>query len=272
MLDRCTQTLTKSKILKRVHGVSLSKMKLVFKVLCYTFFMITIVPLFVSDTEAFREDFAAAVASSCDWIELRLDRMLQNTGADQVIRLLKALDAGSKTLLHTIRTSREGGEAEIEDEDYAALVKQLYELPGLVDVELSRIPAARPDRLQQTVLSFHDFSGTPEDETLDRIWKQMDQIRPAYEKIAVMPAGRQDVIRVLESCARHRTEAGKIAISMGEMGMESRISGDDWGSCATFCTLKEASAPGQLSLEEWNVKRSGKTGPVLGQNGSDRME
>ena len=41
-----------------------------------------------------------------------------------------------------------------------------------------------------------------------------------------------------------------IAISMGNTGSISRISGENFGSCLTFATVGKASAPGQFPVKE----------------------
>lgn len=50
--------------------------------------------------------------------------------------------------------------------------------------------------------------------------------------------------------AENFTEKPLISMAMGEEGMISRIAGENFGSCVTFGTVGEASAPGQLPLKE----------------------
>ncbi|MBQ1490592.1 MAG: type I 3-dehydroquinate dehydratase, partial [Blautia sp.] len=47
-----------------------------------------------------------------------------------------------------------------------------------------------------------------------------------------------------------------IAMAMGEMGQESRIYGERYGSCLTFGTVGASSAPGQLPVGELKEKLS----------------
>ena len=83
--------------------------------------MITIVPLFVDDTETFQSAFEEAVHSRCDWIELRLDRALNDLDPFRLLEILAVLDPGDKRLLYTIRTDREGGEISLTDTEYKEL-------------------------------------------------------------------------------------------------------------------------------------------------------
>ena len=71
-------------------------------------------------------------------------------------------------------------------------------------------------------------------------------------KIAVMPQCRRDVITLLEA-----TEAVSKAIpipiitmSMASDGLISRMAGEVFGSCITFGSAVEASAPGQIPVGE----------------------
>ena len=41
-----------------------------------------------------------------------------------------------------------------------------------------------------------------------------------------------------------------ITISMGQLGLLSRLTGQIFGSCITFASMGEASAPGQIDAEE----------------------
>jgi 3-dehydroquinate dehydratase type I len=118
---------------------------------------------------------------------------------------------------------------------------------ALIDVELSRAADFKemPD-FSRVVLSYHNFSSTPQN--LDEIWQAMEAYQPKIEKIAVMPAHASDVTRLLYSCANHKTNAEKIAISMSELGSYSRAMGFQFGSSYTFVSLHTTSAPGQFSL------------------------
>ena len=67
-------------------------------------------------------------------------------------------------------------------------------------------------------------------------------------KIAVMPRKRRDVVALTAACAQADDALTQpiIAISMGEMGMPTRICAEAMGSCLSFGTAGAASAPGQM--------------------------
>ena len=72
-------------------------------------------------------------------------------------------------------------------------------------------------------------------------------------KLAVMPKCRRDVLRLLEAAVEMEEEKGDrpcITMSMGNLGMISRIAGSLTGSALTFGTAGRASAPGQFSAKE----------------------
>ena len=67
-----------------------------------------------------------------------------------------------------------------------------------------------------------------------------------------MPNCPEDVLELLSATvwANKTGQAPVITMSMSAMGAVSRVSGQVFGSCVTFGTVGEASAPGQLALED----------------------
>ncbi len=99
------------------------------------------------------------------------------------------------------------------------------------------------------VLSYHNFVETPENYM--EIMSELTSLSPAVVKMAVMAHTEQDVLDVMNYTRGFKTlnaEQAYATMSMGKLGMLSRIAGSITGSCWTFASLDEASAPGQLSL------------------------
>ena len=72
-------------------------------------------------------------------------------------------------------------------------------------------------------------------------------------KIAVMPQSEKDVLILLEATSEMKQlhpETPVITMSMGKLGVISRIAGEVFGSALTFGTAGSASAPGQIPAEE----------------------
>lgn len=170
-----------------------------------------------------------------------------------------------KPLLATLRTAAEGGLADIDGGAYAAALAALIRaddgagrpLFDALDVEFTQNADAVKRLLDDarargicSILSIHDFEGTPKAENIGFCLKAMASMTPDVVKIALMPKKPQDVLALLTaSLAFSQTAAVPlIAVSMGALGAASRISGGVFGSCATFGALEQTSAPGQIEI------------------------
>ena len=163
-------------------------------------------------------------------------------------------------VLFTIRTSREGGEIDIAEEDYI-FVNRLIADSGMADlIDVEAFTAEGTDLVaefikyahaagQKVVLSNHDFEKTPAVEEMVQKYDFMNELDGDVIKLAVMPKSEDDVAALLEAAAVTEEKLpGKplVAISMGELGMSSRICAGQFGSVITFAAGKNASAPGQI--------------------------
>lgn len=205
--------------------------------------MKTICPIFYDSTPDFLILCHTMMDSSCDWIEIRLDRAIQE-GKSIDFAFLKNR---KKPVLLTIRTKEEGGEVDLSQEEYRKWIELLLRHGDWVDVELARFFPLAKNQREKVVLSYHDFEKTPKN--LAEIWQTMEAKDCAIEKIAVMPEEKSDVLRLLLSCAEHKTNKEKIAISMGELGKISRVLGSLFDSTYSFASFVQSSAPGQIDLD-----------------------
>ena len=72
-------------------------------------------------------------------------------------------------------------------------------------------------------------------------------------KLAGMPQDMEDVLKLLSVTNEFKEEnpdTPVITMSMGKMGMISRLCGESFGSAITFAAHKKASAPGQMEMHE----------------------
>ncbi len=124
-----------------------------------------------------------------------------------------------------------------------------------LDVELSigeaafsRIARAAHEAGMPVIGSCHDFEKTPDAEEMAARLCRMAALGADICKIAVMPRKRRDVVALTAACAQADDALTQpiIAISMGEMGMPTRICAEAMGSCLSFGTAGAASAPGQM--------------------------
>ncbi|MFR7479017.1 MAG: type I 3-dehydroquinate dehydratase [Acutalibacteraceae bacterium] len=218
------------------------------------------VPLTAPDTPSLRQQAKAAIHAGCDLVEWRVDAMKDGLAIDVMRPALRALreEVGEKPILFTFRTKEEGGLAPAAWEAYEALYRAAVEEPDgadLFDVELNRgeervTKLARDiqEKSGWVVMSYHDFHKTPEQTEIQAIFRRMAEKGADIGKVAVMPQTKRDVLTLMQASA-WASEMYKdrlfIAISMGPLGMLSRLSGYLTGSCLTFGTAGRSSAPGQ---------------------------
>lgn len=156
-------------------------------------------------------------------------------------------------VIFTLRTSREGGKIELTNEEYVGIIKEVaaHYQPDFIDFEYYSYQEVFEQMLDfpNLVLSYHNFEETPENYL--EIMSELTSLSPAVVKIAVMAETEQDVLDVMNYTRGFKTlnaEQAYATISMGDLGILSRIAGQVTGSCWTFASLDEVSAPGQISL------------------------
>jgi 3-dehydroquinate dehydratase-1 len=218
------------------------------------------VPLTGRTEEALVATAAALPREAYDVVELRVDWL---TAVDDIAQAMSALVAVRATLpddvplIATFRTKQEGGERDITPDDYGLLRALIGTgAADAVDVEMF----TQPDVLESVVdaahsagvtvvMSSHDFAATPtRDEIVSRLLLQQE-LGADVVKLAAMPGSIDDVLTLLGATLDFRSGAGlvpAVTMSMGPLGAVSRVAGETFGSCLTFGTVGESSAPGQL--------------------------
>ena len=205
-----------------------------------------------------------ALSRQPDCMELRIDCFLEVADVEKVLHTLKRLrnTIGEMVLLFTFRSDREGGRQAITVADYQRLCKQVCEsgFIDLLDVEafmqdglLNSVSRMAHDNGVYVVGSNHDFDSTPEEQEIVRRLRFMDDGGADLPKIAVTPQKERDVLTLLSATLQYYEMGGEkpiITMSMGDMGMISRIAGEIFGSSLTFAVMDEASAPGQLPIDQ----------------------
>lgn len=214
------------------------------------------VPLMGKDIKSLRAELAAVKELPVDLLEWRIDACSAADSLENTLRILSELRNETELpLLCTFRTQKEGGLKEISPEEYAALLQALIKSgdADLVDIELFAGDFVRDlivlakEYSVKTVVSNHDFYATPDEEEIYSRLKKMYVLGADLPKIAVMPQNAADVLTLLQATRRASEEFGPvITMSMGALGAVSRVAGKTFGSCLTFGTAAQASAPGQL--------------------------
>ena len=220
------------------------------------------VPLTGSDQEQLQAEAEAAMKKSIDLVEWRGDcfcRVHDLTEMEQTAKILRQ-QMGDCPILFTCRT--EDGRFSISIRDYIELNKRMIATGciDLVDVELFMgdmvcrvlVEYAHAHHVA-VVISNHEFEQTPDVDVMVRRLQSMRYLGADVPKIAVMPKNNRDVLKLLQATDTFNQWFGDcpiITMSMGKMGVISRLCGETFGSALTFATVGKASAPGQISVDE----------------------
>ena len=224
------------------------------------------IPLVACEEDEIFREAAEVKRAEPDMVEWRIDRMGQALDTAAVQRVLAGLREifPDIPLLATFRTVAEGGACPCSPRDYEAVCRAVVEtgLADLLDVEYSagreavgRLSSMAHAKGMYVIISAHDFSGTPGEESLLRQLEGMTAAPGDMVKLAVMPRCASDVAALLHATARyHEKDEGEtktaVTMSMGELGCLSRLCGELTGSAVTFGCVSEASAPGQVEARE----------------------
>ena len=165
-------------------------------------------------------------------------------------------------IIFTFRSKNEGGNKDISKEYYIKLLLEVIETKeaDLIDVELftgddevEKIINRAHENGVKVIISNHDFEKTPsKEEIIKRIEKMID-LGADIPKIALMPKCREDVLTLLSTTSyidEKYSDIPIITMSMGSIGMVSRIAGELFGSSLTFGAAEKSSAPGQIQANE----------------------
>lgn len=221
------------------------------------------VPIVNKERAAILEEAASFRDMSVDVAEWRADWYEEGRNIAKVLETMKLLRDVLKEipLLFTFRTMKEGGAAVISAEEYEALniAAAKSGLADLIDVEMfsgdemvTRIIDAAHKNNVKVIGSNHDFHKTPKKEEILRRLHRMQELDADIVKAAVMPLTKEDVLTLLDVTVEMEQSADRpvVTMSMGSMGVISRISGEIFGSAMSFGAASCASAPGQLDVKE----------------------
>ena len=168
-------------------------------------------------------------------------------------------------IIFTFRSKDEGGNKKISKDKYIELISEVIKTKeaDLVDVELfagdelvKNIVDLSHKNDVKVIVSNHDFLKTPSEEDILQRLSKMILLGADLPKIAVMPQNMNDVLTLLSATNKVKNQypdKSIITMSMGKMGMISRVAGEFFGSALTFGSVKEASAPGQIKSDDLEI-------------------
>jgi 3-dehydroquinate dehydratase type I len=195
------------------------------------------------------------------WTEIRLDYLEEP--APDLQKLFRSLPG---PVIATNRLAAEGGRWTGTEADRLALLTQALNLGvTCLDLELAADPMFRREMMERRgktkiILSWHDFTGTPDTARLEGVLDEMLASEADVVKLVATAREPADNLRMLSLIPRAKA-AGKdvIAFCMGPWGKWSRIAAPLLGSWLTFAPFSKqgASAPGQLTVNDlkrvWNT-------------------
>lgn len=223
------------------------------------------VPLVGTDISQLTEQAGKVIASGADFVEWRSDCFELSTDIDETLSALKQINAilDGIPLLFTFRSLEQGGTKSVQPEDYRRMCMEAVQsgLIQLLDIEHSCNRVLRRELVDWakrhdviSVVSSHDFHATPPPLEIQRILGELHATGGDIAKLAVMPTCPGDVLALMSATERYIRTAPRpvITMSMGGLGVTSRIACSLTGSAATFGSLDRwsASAPGQIPAKK----------------------
>lgn len=221
-------------------------------------------PLVGANEKQLLAELDRVLAKNPDIIEWRVDFFDKAAEHDAVCAMVDTLKArmANLPLIFTFRSQREGGQpvAMGEKEIFALNVSVCLQTAAeYIDCELS----SRPENISalrtaataggtKIIGSYHNFTATPSARELVDKLTQAQAHGLDVAKAAVMPQKPEDVLTLLGATleAKQTLEIPLITMSMGKFGAVSRLIGGVFGSSLSFAVGANASAPGQVPIED----------------------
>lgn len=202
---------------------------------------------------------ARAKAAGADVIELRIDSMAEGPRPQEAIDACRAVRAHAEgiPLLFTLRTRRDGGKGTTDARAYETLLDAVMDSGACeaVDCELSvgeetfaRLASRAKSAGLLLVGSSHEFGDIGDMRRAAAWLMRQEALGADVCKAAVMTRTNAEAFALCQVYAQayERLTIPMIAIAMGPAGVMTRIGAACMGSCLTFGTAGEASAPGQI--------------------------
>ncbi len=211
----------------------------------------------LSEIQLIKQTSAQMVEWRADFYEKLSDSKSLNKIIKKIFKELEGLP-----FIFTIRTKEEGGNANITKKEYLEANKLVCEsnYADIIDVELNlgdelvlELINKAKDENVKVIVSKHDFKKTPTQTEMVASLIKMQKLGADIAKLAVMPNTKKDLLTLLAATDEMYSDHAKIPIvtmSMGKIGISSRILGEVFGSAITFGSVKRASAPGQIPADE----------------------
>lgn len=201
------------------------------------------------DDKDIEKTIAIAVDKKIDMVELRIDQF-SNLDIEYVVEKAKVVKKYDLGMIATVRSKDEGG-TDIPDEDRIKIFEAVVEYADILDVELTsksinrKVVELAKDEGKLSLISYHDFEKTPENEEIQEIIDASAQLGADIIKYAFKINNVDDIRRLM--CVTAKNSHRKlVAVGMGELGKITRVAGFFFGSVLTYTYIGRAFAPGQI--------------------------
>lgn len=202
-------------------------------------------------------------AAAPDIVEWRGDFFEHIMDREKALEMAEAVSCvlDEIPLLFTFRTKREGGNKAVSIQEYAALNLvmaasrhvQMVDVEVCMDAAMESLIAEIHKSGKPVIGSHHRFDCTPSKEDMTAMLKKIESAGADILKLAVMPHTDGDVENLILATKEAVSESVThpvVTMSMGSLGVRTRIEGKRFGSSMTFGCVGEISAPGQLEISE----------------------
>ncbi|MGQ9788363.1 MAG: type I 3-dehydroquinate dehydratase [Candidatus Hadarchaeaceae archaeon] len=194
-----------------------------------------------------------ALKKGADLFELRMDGLEDSEGWQKILR-------DDLPFILTHRPKREGGSfSGTEKQRLGIILEAIENQVACVDIEFSTpknlrdkvVVAARKEGVS-VLMSWHDFSATPEIRVLNKLAREMVKAGGDLIKTVTTARDPTDSIKVMDFLVNVQDEISSpvVAFAMGEAGRITRIASLILGSPFTYASVNKPTAPGQFDVAE----------------------
>ncbi len=204
-----------------------------------------------SNPESMIQSAREVLSLGADLVEFRLDHLDKINGS-----LPSMLREFSDKCIITIREKNQGGAFKGSEQERLALLRSFSLIhPLYIDIELDaaeqnpEVVRELSKGAQNVIVSYHDFSSTPDLDMLISIYNRQSAIG-GISKLITTAKSAQDNINILSLYKKVKPNGKLISFAMGDLGVLTRILCLYAGSPVSYVSFgKRASAPGQIPLE-----------------------
>lgn len=204
------------------------------------------------DRNSILEDLSKAEKQGSDLAELRIDFLNEKSASE----IKSIISESTLPLIITNRNKENGGfQYSNENQRLSLLESCLSSRPAFIDIELYADKKGRDELIAKAkgqkvgvIGSYHDFKGTPSEDKIVEIYRQIVQTGADLAKLVFTPNTKEDVLRILRATQKLKDEVPFALFGMGQVGQSSRIICPILGSCLTYCAIEPDPSSGLAQI------------------------